>query len=190
MKTPRLALYCRSHLSRDLYLKKISKNAEDSGNFPKLVLHSSFSKKNQTSFFPHMVALEMLSGQRCIITRAKKSIAQFQLRKGNLVGCKVTLRKAFLFQFLEVFCTLFLPKLTDDVSLKGIGKCGSFSFGYNNFFLFPQLEATYDLFDTKLQGFESNLVFHTKAKCTFSFKKRMGVLYLSALQVPITYKKS
>ena len=75
--------------------------------------------------------LTLISGQKPTITRAKKSIAGFKLRKGMEIGCKVTLRKNRMYEFIDRFITVALPRVRDfkGLSKKGFDGRGNFSVG-------------------------------------------------------------
>ena len=86
--------------------------------------------------------LELISGQRPVVTRAKKSIATFKLREGMPIGCMVTLRKERMFEFLDRFISAALPRIRD---FKGIpGKSfdgrGNYSLGIKEQIIFPEIE--------------------------------------------------
>jgi large subunit ribosomal protein L5 len=84
--------------------------------------------------------LTMLSGQKAILTRSKKSIANFKLREGQAIGTKVTLRKQRMFDFLDRFCNIVSPRIRDfrGFPTKGDGM-GSFSLGLEDQQIFPEI---------------------------------------------------
>jgi len=88
-----------------------------------------------------------IAGQQPVVTRARKSIATFKLRDGMAIGCKVTLRKDFMYEFLDRLVNIALPRVRD---FRGIrGKCfdgrGNFAFGLKEQIVFP--EINYDQVD-------------------------------------------
>ena len=85
--------------------------------------------------------LRKITGQQPIKTIAKKSIAAFKLRRGSEVGLKVTLRGDLMYEFLERFISLILPRLRDfhGVSLNGFDKHGNYSLGLQEQSVFPEL---------------------------------------------------
>jgi large subunit ribosomal protein L5 len=86
--------------------------------------------------------LSLITGQKAVITKAKKSIAAFKLRKGVPIGCKVTLRGNIMYEFLDRFISVALPRIRD---FKGIpGKSfdgrGNYSLGLKEQFMFPEID--------------------------------------------------
>ena len=103
-------------------------------------------------------ALELIAGQKPVITKARKSIANFRLREGQSIGCKVTLRGDRMFEFMDRLLTLALPRVRDfrGVSAKAFDGRGNYSLGITEYVVFPELNP--DKF-TRQQGM--NIVFVT-----------------------------
>ena len=103
-------------------------------------------------------ALELIAGQKPVITKARKSIANFRLREGQSIGCKVTLRGDRMYEFLDRLTTLALPRVRDfrGVSAKSFDGRGNYSLGITEYVVFPELNP--DKF-TRQQGM--NIVFVT-----------------------------
>jgi large subunit ribosomal protein L5 len=91
--------------------------------------------------------LSIISGQKPIVTKAKKSIASFKLRKGVPIGCKVTLRGDKMYEFLDRFISIALPRIRDfkGVSGKSFDGRGNYSLGLKEQFIFPEID--YDKVD-------------------------------------------
>ncbi|SOD88816.1 50S ribosomal protein L5 [Caenispirillum bisanense] len=102
-----------------------------------------------------------ISGQKPIVTRAKKSIAAFKLRDGMVVGCKVTLRRERMYEFLDRFLNIALPRVRDfrGVPPKGFDAAGNYNMGLKEQIIFP--EINYDEVDT-IRGMD--IAFCTTAK--------------------------
>ncbi|GHU49468.1 50S ribosomal protein L5 [Clostridia bacterium] len=105
--------------------------------------------------------LSLITGQRPVVTRARKSIANFKVRQGMTVGCKVTLRGDNMYVFADKFFNIVLPRVRD---FKGVSKNsfdgrGNYSMGIKEQSIFP--EIVYDKVD-KIKGM--NIVFTTSAK--------------------------
>lgn len=85
--------------------------------------------------------LATITGQAPVITRAKKSIAAFKLRQGMPVGCRVTLRGRRMYDFLDKFISLALPRIRDfkGVSSKSFDGRGNYSFGVKEQIIFPEI---------------------------------------------------
>ena len=103
-------------------------------------------------------ALELIAGQKPVITKARKSIANFRLREGQPIGCKVTLRGDRMYEFMDRLLTLALPRVRDfrGVSAKAFDGRGNYSLGITEYVVFPELNP--DKF-TRQQGM--NIVFVT-----------------------------
>lgn len=103
-------------------------------------------------------ALALIAGQKPVVTKARKSIAGFRLREGMPIGCKVTLRKKRMYEFLDRLLSLALPRVRDfrGVSEKAFDGQGNYSLGLNEYVVFPELNP--DKF-TRSQGM--NIVFVT-----------------------------
>jgi large subunit ribosomal protein L5 len=97
--------------------------------------------------------MEKISGQKPVVTKAKKSIAGFKLREGWPVGCKVTLRSDRMYDFLDRLITISLPRTRDFRGLnpKSFDKHGNYSMGVKEQIIFPEIE--YDKID-KLRGMD------------------------------------
>lgn len=105
--------------------------------------------------------LELISGQKPILTRAKKSIANFKIRENMPIGCKVTLRKEKMFEFADKLMNVALPRVRDfrGVSTKSFDGRGNFALGIKEQLIFPEVE--YDKID-KVRGMD--IIFVTTAK--------------------------
>jgi len=97
--------------------------------------------------------MEKISGQKVVVTKAKKSIAGFKLREGWPVGCKVTLRSDRMYDFLDRLITIAIPRERDFrvLSPKSFDKQGNYSMGVKQQIIFPEIE--YDKID-KLRGMD------------------------------------
>ena len=97
--------------------------------------------------------MEKISGQKVVVTKAKKSIAGFKLREGWPVGCKVTLRSDRMYDFLDRLITIAIPRERDfrGLSPKSFDKQGNYSMGVKEQIIFPEIE--YDKID-KLRGMD------------------------------------
>ena len=104
--------------------------------------------------------LQLLAGQKPILTRAKKSVANFKIRENMPLGCKVTLRKANMYEFAEKLMSIALPRVRDfrGVSDKAFDGRGNYSLGIKEQLIFPEIE--YDKID-KVRGMD--IIFVTSA---------------------------
>ncbi len=98
------------------------------------------ASKDKSAIQECLKELSLLSGQKAILTRSKKSIANFKLREGQTIGAKVTLRKQRMFDFFDRFCHIVSPRIRDfrGFSLKGDGS-GNYSLGLEDQQIFPEI---------------------------------------------------
>lgn len=101
--------------------------------------------------------LATISGQKPLITRAKKSLAAWKLRKGMAIGCKVTLRGQRMYEFLDKFMNIALPRVRDfrGVNPNSFDGRGNFALGVKEQLIFPEIE--YDKID-KIRGMDVIIV--------------------------------
>lgn len=105
--------------------------------------------------------MTLIAGQKPVITKAKKSIAGFKLREGMPIGCKVTLRRERMYEFLDRLINIALPRVRDfrGVSKKSFDGRGNFAMGIKEQIIFP--EISYDKVD-QVRGFD--IIICTTAK--------------------------
>jgi large subunit ribosomal protein L5 len=139
------------------------KNAMEVPRLEKIVINMGVGEASQDrkKIDPAVEEMSLISGQKPVITLAKKSIAAFKLREGMIVGCKVTLRGARMYEFLDRLVTVALPRVRDfrGVSAKSMDGRGNFSLGLKEQIIFP--EINYDDVD-QIRGM--NVVICTTAK--------------------------
>lgn len=158
MSTPRL---------KKIYINKISHicsnqfGIKNYMNLPKLVaIYISMGLGDAISDFyiikKNKVCLEYITGQIPIITTAKKSIASFKLREGMSIGLKVTLRKNHMWEFLDRFINIALPRVKDFRGIKStFDNNGNLTIGIKEQIIFPEVE--YDNID-KIRGMNITIV--------------------------------
>lgn len=97
--------------------------------------------------------LELISGQKPVVTKARKSIAGFKVREGWPIGCKVTLRSDRMYEFLERLISISIPRIRDfrGLSSKSFDGRGNYAMGVNEQIIFPEID--YDKVD-KLRGLD------------------------------------
>ena len=117
--------------------------------------------------------LSLITGQRPVVTKAKKSIATFKVREGNPIGAKVTLRGARMWEFLERLTRVALPRIRDfrGVSGKAFDGRGNYTLGLKEQLSFPEIE--FDKID-RLRGLEVTIV--TTAKSDEESKRLLALL--------------
>lgn len=121
--------------------------------------------------------LATISGQKPVVTRAKKSIASFKIREGMAIGCKVTLRGKMMYDFVDKLISVSLPRVRDfkGVSDKAFDGRGNYTLGLKEQLIFPEID--YEKID-RLRGLE--VCFVTSAKTDAECKElltQMGMPY-------------
>jgi large subunit ribosomal protein L5 len=135
------------------------KNVMEVPRLEKIVLNIGLGEalENAKAVDAAVEDLSLISGQRPVVTKAKKSIANFKLREGRTIGTKVTLRGERMWSFLDRLMNIALPRVRDfrGVSPDSFDGRGNFTLGFREQLMFP--EITYDKID-KIRGFEVTIV--------------------------------
>jgi large subunit ribosomal protein L5 len=139
------------------------KNRMEVPRLDKIVINMGVGEATQDKKRVETAATEMqlIAGQKPVITKAKKSIAQFKLREGMPIGCKVTLRRERMYEFLDRLVTIALPRVRDFRGLnpKSFDGRGNYALGLKEQIIFP--EINYDEID-KVRGMD--VIITTTAK--------------------------
>src|ERR671921_1314478 len=139
------------------------KNRLEVPRLEKIVINMGVGEATQDKKKVEAAAAEMqaIAGQRPVITKAKKSIAQFKLREGMPIGCKVTLRRERMYEFLDRLVTVALPRVRDVRGLnpRAFDGRGNYAMGLKEQIVFP--EINYDQID-KVRGMD--IIVTTTAK--------------------------
>ena len=124
--------------------------------------------------------LSLISGQKPVITKFKKSISNFKTRKGTTAGVKVTLRSNKMYEFIDRLVNIALPRIKDFQGLnnKGLDKSGNFSFGIKEHIIFP--EINFDKVD-RIRGMDITIV-------TTGNDKNATLALLEAMNFPFIKK--
>ncbi len=144
--------------------KKFSyKNVMEVPKLDKIVINMGVgeAKDNAKVLESAIKDLETIAGQKAVVTRAKKSVANFKIREGMAIGCKVTLRGAKMYEFADRLINLSLPRVRDfrGVNPNAFDGRGNYSLGIKEQVIFPEIE--YDKID-KVRGMD--IIFVTTAK--------------------------
>ena len=138
------------------------KNMMEVPKLEKIVINMGVgeAKENQKVLESAVADLTLMAGQKPVLTRAKKSVANFKIRENMPLGCKVTLRKAQMFEFADKLMSIALPRVRDfrGVSSKAFDGRGNYSLGIKEQLIFPEIE--YDKID-KVRGMD--IIFVTSA---------------------------
>ena len=148
----------------DAMIKKFGyKNIMEVPKLDKIVINMGVgeAKDNAKLLESAVKDLETISGQKAVLTKAKKSVANFKIREGLAIGCKVTLRGERMYEFLDRLVNLALPRVRDfrGVNPNAFDGRGNYSLGIKEQLIFPEIE--YDKVD-KVRGMD--IIFVTTAK--------------------------
>ena len=161
--TPRLKAEYENRIVQAMTDKFGYKNRFEVPKLEKIVINMGVGEATQDKKKVEAAAAEMqaISGQKPVITKAKKSIAQFKLREGMPIGCKVTLRRERMYEFLDRLVTVALPRVRDFRGLnpKSFDGRGNYAMGLKEQIVFP--EINYDQID-KVRGMD--IIVTTTAK--------------------------
>ncbi len=107
--------------------------------------------------------LAMITGQKPVVTKAKKAIANFKIRKGSPIGCKVTLRKVRMYEFLDRMISVAIPRIRDFRGLPAdsFDEHGNYSFGLTEQVIFPEVDVDKVV---KAHGMDITIVTSAKTK--------------------------
>jgi len=110
-----------------------------------------------------MEELSVIAGQRPVMTRSKKAIANFKIRKGQAIGCKVTLRRQRMYEFLDRLISVALPRIRDfrGLSPDAFDSNGNYTIGITEQAVFPEIDADKM---TRVQGMDVTLVIDSRSK--------------------------
>ena len=140
----RMMEYYNSKIVPELQSKLKLKNRYQVPRLTKVVLNMGVAEgvKDFALLESHVLELGLITGQKAVITRAKKSIAGFKLREGGPVGCRVTLRGVRMYEFMDRFISVVLPQIRDfrGVPQKSFDGRGNYSYGLQEQVVFPEIE--------------------------------------------------
>lgn len=153
--TPRMKSIYDDRIVKAMTEKFGYKNALEVPRIEKIVLNMGVGEATQDKKKVEQASseMELIAGQKPVVTKAKKSIAQFKLREGMAIGCKVTLRRERMYEFLDRFITIALPRVRDFRGLnpKSFDGRGNYACGIKEQIVFP--EINYDRID-KVRGMD------------------------------------
>jgi len=161
--TPRLRTKYEAEIAKAMTEKFGYKNVMEIPRIEKITLNMGVGEASQDKKKVQTAATEMeaIAGQKPVITKARKSIAQFKLREGMPIGCKVTLRRERMYEFLDRLITIAMPRIRDFRGLnpKSFDGRGNYAMGLKEQIIFP--EISYDKID-KVRGMD--IIVTTTAK--------------------------
>ena len=152
---PRLKTKYDAEIAAAMTAKFGYKNVMEVPKIEKITLNMGVGEASQDKKKVQTAAseMELIAGQKPVITKAKKSIAQFKLREGMPIGCKVTLRRERMYEFLDRLITIAMPRIRDFRGLnpKSFDGRGNYAMGLKEQIIFP--EISYDQID-KVRGMD------------------------------------
>ena len=148
----------------DVMIKKFGyKNIMEVPKLDKVVINMGVgeAKENAKVLESAIADMEKIAGQKAVVTRAKNSVANFKIREGMPIGCKVTLRGEKMYEFVDRLINLALPRVRDfrGVNPNAFDGRGNYALGIKEQLIFPEIE--YDKID-KVRGMD--VIFVTTAK--------------------------
>ncbi|MBH0112338.1 50S ribosomal protein L5 [Novosphingobium sp. YJ-S2-02] len=161
--TPRMRSKYDAEIVKAMTEKFGYKNVMEVPKIEKITLNMGVGEASQDKKKVQTAAAEMekIAGQKPVITKARKSIAQFKLREGMPIGCKVTLRRERMFEFLDRLITIAMPRIRDfrGLNAKSFDGRGNYAMGLKEQIIFP--EISYDQIE-KVRGMD--IIVTTTAK--------------------------
>ena len=148
----------------DAMIKKFGyKNVMEVPKLDKIVVNMGVGEAKENAKVLEMAVgdMETITGQKAVVTKAKKSVANFKIREGQSIGCKTTLRGDKMYEFLDRLVNLALPRVRDfrGVNPNSFDGRGNYALGIKEQIIFPEIE--YDKID-KVRGMD--VIFVTTAK--------------------------
>ena len=181
---PRLKEQYDKNIVTDLQKKFSMKNKLMVPKIIKVVLNMGLgSDANDKKIVQNCIDdISLISGQKPVITKFKKSISNFKTRKGFIAGVKVTLRANKMYEFIDRLVNIALPRIKDfqGLSVNGFDNFGNYTFGIKEHIIFP--EINFDKVE-RIRGMDITLV-------TTGRDKKTGLALLEAMNFPFIKKKN
>ena len=175
MTEARLKTTYKEEVFKALQEKFSYKNPMEVPKLSKVIINMGLGdcKDNSKALEAAVAELTQISGQKPLVTKAKKSVANFKVREGQNVGAKVTLRGARMEEFMDKLVSIALPRVRDfrGVSTKAFDGRGNYALGVKEQLIFPEIE--YDKVE-KIRGME--MIFVTTAKTDEEAKELLRLL--------------
>ena len=181
---PRLKVTYENEIVEKLLSKLSLKNKHEVPKIQKIILNMGLGEDGSDGkkLKACIDDMSLITGQKPIVTKFKKSISNFKTRKGTNAGVKVTLRSYKMYEFIDRLVNIALPRIKDfrGLTAKGIDKSNNFSFGVKEHIIFP--EVNFDKVD-KIRGLDITIV-------TTSKNKQGTIELLKEFNFPIILKKN
>lgn len=144
MVKPRLLERFRNEISPEMMKLFSYKNKLQVPRLNKIVINIGLGEATQDIKLLEAAQNElgMITGQKPVVTKAKKAIANFKIRRGSSIGCKVTLRRARMYEFLDRLISISIPRIRDfrGLSPNSFDQGGNYSFGLSEQVIFPEID--------------------------------------------------
>jgi len=180
-QAPRLKLKYKDEISKQLQEKFGYKNVMEIPRLEKIVLNMGLGseKDNPKGLESAMEEMGLIAGQKPVITKAKKSVANFKVREGMNIGAKVTLRGDRMYYFADKLMNIVLPRVRDfrGISATSFDGRGNYAMGVKEQLIFP--EINYDDVD-KIRGMD--IVFVTTARTDEEAKELLTLMGMPFMQ--------
>jgi large subunit ribosomal protein L5 len=188
--TPRLAIQYKERVIPALMKRFNYSNLMQVPRLEKIAINVGVGQATQDAKLVETVArdLELIVGQKVVITRARKSISNFKLREKMPIGCRVTLRRARMFEFLDRFISVSVPRLRDfrGLSDKSFDGRGNYTIGIKEHTVFPEIDV-----DKVTKVFGMDVTFVTTARTdqeAYELLKEFGMPFVKRQEVLETPK--
>ena len=162
---PRLKETYKKEIANNLMNKLSLKNKHEVPKIQKIILNMGLGEEASDSKKLKACTddMSLITGQKPVVTKFKKSISNFKTRKGSNAGVKVTLRSHKMYEFIDRLINIALPRIKDfrGLSSKGIDNSYNYSFGIKEHIVFP--EVNFDKVD-KIRGLDITIVTKSKSK--------------------------
>lgn len=165
MGTPRLLETYRKNIVPEMVKAFNYKNNMQVPKIKKIVINVGLGEATQDIKMLEAAQNELaaITGQKPVTTRAKKAIANFKIRRGSAIGCKVTLRRVMMYEFLDRLISVAIPRIRDFRGLPSdsFDSHGNYSFGLNEQVIFPEVDVDKVM---KAHGMDITIVTDAKDK--------------------------
>lgn len=163
--TPRLLTAYRNTIVPEMMKIFNYKNGLQVPKLQKIVINVGLGEATQDIKMLEAAQHELaaITGQKPVTTRAKKAIANFKIRRGSAIGCKVTLRRVMMYEFLDRLISVAIPRIRDFRGLPSdsFDRGGNYSFGLNEQVIFPEVDVDKIM---KAHGMDITIVTNAKKK--------------------------
>ncbi len=165
MATPRLLERYKNEIVPEMAKKFNYKNKLQTPRLKKIVINVGLGEATQDIKLLEAAQNELgtITGQKPVVTKAKKAIANFKIKKNSSIGCKVTLRRTMMYEFLDRLISIAIPRIRDfrGLSPDSFDKFGNYSFGLNEQVIFPEVDLDKIM---KTHGMDITVVTDAKTK--------------------------